>query len=555
MPVMTQQTHDQIEINKNQISSLNNFKVDKVVGRGLSQEDFTTALMQKLNGIEGSHFKGTHMSLVALELAFPATAQEEGSYAYIKSGNADLKMALLDEAGHTWEEFDTGHTDLTAAQIKVLYESNLDTEVLTTAMRNVLSHIYATKPFNADVMQDAFNAFMPSEGKAILKGHLPTMDMLIKTGGSNEAVMNVINEANGGRIVAQFLYANEQMILRLKNPTTGTITNELVLSADGMVSSLTSGDMIKGFDNLLTAKMMELPMRTKADVNYVNKAVINTYAGLAEPDIAIGKTGDKYHRYTQAVEQTFITGKAFTGYHPQFFELFYDSHVSVGIIGISIDPPKRIVYIDYAGLDEHSENPKLVIDGTEIPLTDKHKTEGNYEGTYTASFDNLIASIVANVTPFELKAEVLSGKEEDYTKFDGEWYFTPVIDQTYDWVTAGINNGGNPIIIKSNTFVPVANLVVTDIRKAGVYQITFTTTFKYSVANKSAIFRWSLDGGVNWKVINHEVKDKTNDEIISYTFPKQLQPGQVDFKMEAKCESSSNTLTIDFAHITMERKK
>ena len=142
----------------------------------------------------------------------------------------------------------------------------------------------------------------------------------------------------------------------------------------------------------------------------------------------------------------------------------------------------------------------------------------------------------------------------DWIKSGSTWFLRPIFNNTYDWATEGINNGGSPIIVSSDTFQQIAELTVPN-RDAGTYQITFTTTFNYDTVQRSAIFRWSLDGGSNWKTISRELKDKTNDEIISYSFPKLLTAGAIDFKMEARCEGGSDTLTIDFAHIILERKK
>jgi hypothetical protein len=47
-------------------------KVDKVAGYGLSQENFTAAEKAKLAGLEGSHYRGTFVSLEALESAIPS---------------------------------------------------------------------------------------------------------------------------------------------------------------------------------------------------------------------------------------------------------------------------------------------------------------------------------------------------------------------------------------------------------------------------------------------------------------------------------------------------
>ena len=59
-------------------------KVDKVVGKGLSSEDYTAEEKAKLAGLESSHFKGMFSSLVALEAA--VLSPVAGDYADVDAG-------------------------------------------------------------------------------------------------------------------------------------------------------------------------------------------------------------------------------------------------------------------------------------------------------------------------------------------------------------------------------------------------------------------------------------------------------------------------------------
>ena len=130
-------------------------KVNSVTGKGLSTKDFTAALKSKLATMEGTHFKGIHDSLAALETASPAASAEAGSYGYIKHGTDAEKVAMLD--GGAWVELASGGgagNPLTGAQIKALYEGNADTNAFTDALKATLAHIKATKAFDADVIQD-----------------------------------------------------------------------------------------------------------------------------------------------------------------------------------------------------------------------------------------------------------------------------------------------------------------------------------------------------------------------------------------------------------------
>jgi hypothetical protein len=90
---------------------------------------------------------------------------------------------------------------------------------------------------------------------------------------------------------------------------------------------------------------------------------------------------------------------------------------------------------------------------------------------------------------------------------------------------------------------------------AGVYEVSFSSTFTYSTTNRSAEFSWSIDGGTNWQRSSMETKDTTNTELFSYTFPLEHLGGGIDFRLDARCEGSSDTLDIEYGNIIFERKK
>ena len=126
---------------------------------------------------------------------------------------------------------------------------------------------------------------------------------------------------------------------------------------------------------------------------------------------------------------------------------------------------------------------------------------------------------------------------------------------TYDYVKKGIPDTGNPIVITDTTYQDIAELT-TPIRGIGTYQITFSLTFDYDSTNKSAGFQWTLDNGTTWEQFSIEPKDKSDKKALTYTFPSELTVEAIfNFKMQGKCESSGNTLTVDYANIIIERKK
>lgn len=115
-------------------------KVDKEAGKGLSQENYTTAEKQKLAGLEGSKWKGTYTSLSALEAS--VQDPEPGDYADVDTEGADVVRFLWDATDSKWVAQQSG-TGITAAQVKTMYESNPDTNAFTDAEKSKLAGIEA----------------------------------------------------------------------------------------------------------------------------------------------------------------------------------------------------------------------------------------------------------------------------------------------------------------------------------------------------------------------------------------------------------------------------
>ncbi|MDR0259953.1 MAG: hypothetical protein LBI76_09100 [Comamonas sp.] len=105
-------------------------KVDKVAGKGLSTNDFTDPEKQKLAGLEGSHYRGLYASLADLLAA--VSDPKPGDYADVDGGAGSKVMRhIWDESDSKWEPQQGEPTQLTAAQVKALYESNADTNAFT----------------------------------------------------------------------------------------------------------------------------------------------------------------------------------------------------------------------------------------------------------------------------------------------------------------------------------------------------------------------------------------------------------------------------------------
>lgn len=124
-------------------------KVDKVAGKQLSTEDFTTALKDKLTGLEGTHWRGTFLSEAALASGVPDPVA--GDYADVDSGAGnDVARYIWDVSDDAWVRQGGGSSPLTASQVKLLYESNPDTNAYTDAEKSKLGGVAAGATANAN---------------------------------------------------------------------------------------------------------------------------------------------------------------------------------------------------------------------------------------------------------------------------------------------------------------------------------------------------------------------------------------------------------------------
>lgn len=106
-------------------------KVGKVVGKGLSERDYTTEEKSKLAGLEDSKYKGMYTSVGALPVG------GSGFYADVDSGGGITRW-IFD--GSSWVEQSVA-TSLTPSQIKQMYESNPDTNSFSNSDKLELNNL------------------------------------------------------------------------------------------------------------------------------------------------------------------------------------------------------------------------------------------------------------------------------------------------------------------------------------------------------------------------------------------------------------------------------
>lgn len=122
-------------------------KVDKVAGKQLSTEDFTTSEKEKLAGLESSHFKGEFSSYEALVDAHPTA--KPGDYARVDGGEDESVAAYIwDSSDQKWVMQLGESTAETPVTVKEKYESNPDTNAFTDSNKNKLAEIEAGAQVN-----------------------------------------------------------------------------------------------------------------------------------------------------------------------------------------------------------------------------------------------------------------------------------------------------------------------------------------------------------------------------------------------------------------------
>lgn len=170
---------------KSQTDNLLNGKVDKIEGKGLSTNDYTTpekeklasltaetaasikakyesnddtnaftdAEKEKLAGLEDNYWKGEYTSLTALQEAYPIG--QPGWTADVDSGTLGepITRYIWDNTDQEWVPQSGASTGETASSIKIKYESNPDTNAFTDALKDKLDNLDA----DAEKNQNAFS--------------------------------------------------------------------------------------------------------------------------------------------------------------------------------------------------------------------------------------------------------------------------------------------------------------------------------------------------------------------------------------------------------------
>lgn len=289
----------------------------------------------------------------------------------------------------------------------------------------------------------------------------------------------------------------------------------------------------------------------------VNQMVVNTYTGAGEPSPSLGKSGDRYHRFATNVTTTVSSGVAAQDYEADEREIIiFEDLAAAGVKGIYIIPSDRTVYVDW-GLDGMPPltNFTLTFGGSDIPLDILFQTQSGFDATYSSGYDAVIHAITAGQA-YELAAHSLTGKEDDYTKYDDTWYRTPIFSALYDFKKLG--SIGSPAIgaVTSTSFIHAETLTVADV-PAGVYEIKMSCTFGMDVVNKSFKMRFgqAIAGGSSiFENTSKELKDTSDKDTHEFSYPHVHGGGEIKLDIEVAVESGA-TGVLYFANMSIERKR
>lgn len=118
------------------------------------------------------------------------------------------------------------------------------------------------------------------------------------------------------------------------------------------------------------------------------------------------------------------------------------------------------------------------------------------------------------------------------------------------WLGSRIPN----TVLTDDTYVEI-NRITTGVLEAGTYGFMHTAVSHYSTLTRSGYCRISPDGGATWMEFNQELKDTTDRHLMTCSnFIVLAVPGVIDIIIQARCEQTGDTFTIDQTVLQLERK-
>ena len=115
-------------------------KVNVQAGKGLSTNDYTTAEKNKLASIEGSHYRGVYATLSALQSG--VTLPVAGDYADVDAGaGSSVSRYIWDASDSSWVQQVASGGSMTGAQIKTALFAEADTNNFSNSYKSKVDGI------------------------------------------------------------------------------------------------------------------------------------------------------------------------------------------------------------------------------------------------------------------------------------------------------------------------------------------------------------------------------------------------------------------------------
>lgn len=217
-------------------------KVEKVAGKQLSSEDYTSAEKTKLAGLEDSHYRGTFVGLAGLESG--VLAPVAGDYADVDAGPSDPVLRYIWDASDDEWVAQAGSADpVTAAQVKTLYESNPDTNSFSDSEKSKLGNVAANATANAntDTLMEGAANFYFTAGRvrsAVMTGISFADSTLVAAA---DTLLQAVGKL-GARLAMAFDRANHS-----GSQAISTVTG-LQTALDAKIPSTAVGVSVQGYD-------------------------------------------------------------------------------------------------------------------------------------------------------------------------------------------------------------------------------------------------------------------------------------------------------------------
>jgi len=228
------------------VSDLTN-KVDKITGKVLSTEDYTTSEKNKLASIDATHYLPPLQTTVQLS-ALPQAGLSDKARVYVETDLSDYfydttassgDIAPNDQTGGIgfWKKVAVGGE--TAASIKTKYESNADTNAFTDALKAKLDSITAVFTTGLKIIYDGvvsdFAALLLTGSRLITSGEITKLSNTSNTNTGDETTATLkskIVELVGYAAADETTPMTSGLKVTFRMPYAMTLTNVRINTTD-----------------------------------------------------------------------------------------------------------------------------------------------------------------------------------------------------------------------------------------------------------------------------------------------------------------------------------